>query len=116
MALIRPREHDRLIRDLKEVAKGAEEALQQAQPELAHVARVTALGAVSGVAADLPPFWADRVQLQQVLLNLRADSQDRNLNAAKNLWEAGRGLRTGAGRKTAARRLPAPIPAESRGL
>jgi hypothetical protein len=31
-------------------------------------------------------------------------SADRDLNAAKNILEAGRGLRTGTGRKTAARR------------
>jgi putative transposase len=43
-------------------------------------------------------------------------TEDRDLNAAKNILEAGRGLRTGAGRKTAARRLPALVTAEFHGL
>ena len=40
---------------------------------------------------------------------------DSDVNAAINILEAGRGLRSGAGRKTAARRPPALVTAESHG-
>ena len=43
-------------------------------------------------------------------------TEGRDLNAAKNILEAGRGLRSGAGRKTAARRQAALVTAESHGL
>jgi putative transposase len=42
--------------------------------------------------------------------------EDRDLNAARNTLEAGRGLRSGAGRKTAGRRQAAPFTAESHAL
>lgn len=60
---------------------------------------------------------------QDMPLNVRtfvcggcAASEDRDVNAALNIFEAGRGLWTGAGRKTAARRQPALTTAESHAL
>lgn len=41
---------------------------------------------------------------------------DRDVNAAKNILEAGRGLLAGVGSKTALRRQPALVTAESHGL
>src|ERR1700751_1089599 len=62
--------------------RAAEEGLLQAQNEVARIARITTMGELAASIAHEPPVTVDRVQLQQVILNLV-------MNAIESMLEVG---------------------------